>query len=168
MKSYTVHRPRRTAGNVAAETDATVFIKEGICWPALVAPVIWLFYRMMWLVLVCYLAIAIGGSFLISLAGLGEAVSVVFGVALQVALATEGNDLRRWTLRRRGWEFVGTAFGPSLFEAELQYFRGWTERVSSRQEAAAAAEPEVAFRTPPAATAETRLTPRAGPDPASA
>jgi hypothetical protein len=151
MKSYTVHRPRRAAGDPSAEAEATRFVKEGFCWPALFVPVIWLAYRMMWLVLAGYVAAVAAVMVAAGLLGLGGEVGGLVAMALQVALATEGNDLRRWTLRRRGHEFVATAFGPSLFEAELQYFRGWTMRTSTAREKAAAAEAEIAFRAPPPA-----------------
>ena len=153
MKSYTVHRFRRAAGDPATEADATVFVKEGFCWPALFVPVLWLIYRQMWLVLVGFVAAAVALTMAPALLGFGEEVGALLAIALQVALATEGNDLRRWTLHRRSrYELAGLTYGPSLFEAELRYFRDWVDRVTVRQQEVAEAEAEVSFRAGPVDT----------------
>ncbi|CAN0506454.1 unnamed protein product [Discosporangium mesarthrocarpum] len=37
-------------------------------------------------------------------------------------IALEGNELKRWTLERRGYGLVGLVTAPSPYEAELIYF----------------------------------------------
>jgi hypothetical protein len=121
MTIYTVLSP--PAGSAGPDPDRFVFVKEGFCWPALAITAIWLLWRRMWLVFVLYLVAA---AAVLSLAG-----NMVLPVAWLTLLlfgflvALEANNLRRWTLERRGYRFVGVASGDSRSDAEFRFFAGW-------------------------------------------
>ena len=119
MPLYTVLAP--VGGDrPAADAMDLVFVKEGFCWPALFVPELWLIFRRMWLVLLIDIAVIAG----VSLVGerIGEPLAAVFLVAARLLFALEGNELRRWTMRRRGYALVGVAGGDSLSEAEVRFF----------------------------------------------
>jgi hypothetical protein len=63
-------------------------------------------------------------------------------------LAIQANDLRRWSLERRGFEMVAAVTGRSRDECEMKFF-------SSLLENAPAAAPEKAPTTPAPASGET-------------
>ncbi len=94
MKIYSVHLPRDPA-------DA-VFVKEGMAWPCLVIPVLWMLWHRMWvpsaIVFACSLAIAaigkVGGDLL---------TANLIGAGFQLAVALEANNLRRWSLGKAGY-----------------------------------------------------------------
>ena len=46
-------------------------------------------------------------------------------LGLTLLFAFEANDLRGWALRRRGYNFAGTARGWGRVEAEASFFPRW-------------------------------------------
>ncbi len=121
MRFYTVHE------RVGAPVDGNgiVFVREGFCWPALFLTIFWLGFQRLWLALALYVAAVL------AVAALGEALRLdpqalaILSVALQVLLAAQANDIRRWTLRRNGYREIGLASGRTLSEAERDFFRRW-------------------------------------------
>jgi hypothetical protein len=147
MKSYTVHRKRRTIGQPNAEADATVFVREGFSWPALLVPLLWAVYHRLWLVLLGYVVVAVGGNVLIAAAGFPSEVNFVASAAIQVLFAAEACDLRRWTLARRGFEVAALIVAKNEIEAESRYFRAWCDAISVHRAAHAAGDRmEISFR----------------------
>jgi hypothetical protein len=120
MRAYTVHAPR-----IDPQPDRFVFVKDGFSWPALVIPFLWMLWHRMWLTLVGFLV------FLAAVVGLshvgadGEAVLIGLGGLL--ILGFEGNNLRRLSLRWRGFQEVGSAVGEDLEEAEIRFFNAWSD-----------------------------------------
>jgi hypothetical protein len=47
-------------------------------------------------------------------------------VLCAVLVGLEGNNLRRWTLERRGYRFLGVAAGDWRDIAEYRFFAAWT------------------------------------------
>ncbi len=118
MQVYTVHQgPSPAAGG-----DDVVFIHDGFSWPALIVPPLWALYRTLWAVLagVAVVTLAIEAAARWSGAPLEVVVATTFAAALLFAF--EANDLRRWTLRRRGFRDVGVVAGRSLSDAEQRFF----------------------------------------------
>lgn len=157
MAIYTVLAPQAPAGAPPAATDplALVFVREGFSWPALLIAELWLLYRRMWLVFVLYIAVIAAAWYVDRQIG-GPFVSVFLALA-HLLFALEGNQLRRWSLARRGYSLVGVVEGKGLAEAEIRYFHG--------QEAAAPAgiTPDPAL--PPAPPAIVPVPPPAPPAP---
>jgi len=123
MKLYNVLAPPADAGSTGPDPVAFVFVKEGFCWPALFIAPLWLLWRRLWLVFLLYLIVTVALSLLVE-AFAGPAaglVAVVFGFLV----ALEANNLRRWTLERRGYRFVGVASGGNAREAEFRFFAHW-------------------------------------------
>lgn len=120
MTIYTVLAPRARAGSVEPEPDRFVFVKEGFCWPAFCVTIPWMIWHGMWLVLIAYV-LAVAAVF--ALAGrapppVAWTMLVLFGVLVGL----EANNLRRWTLERRGHSFLGVAVGDRKSEAEYRFF----------------------------------------------
>jgi hypothetical protein len=116
---YTVHVSPDLPPAEAAER-ATV-IKDGISWPAFFFAILWLLWHRMWLPLLLYLAFMV----LVGLTGgwLGQIAATVAALLGHILFALEANNLRRWTLARRGWREVGDSFGSNRAEAEIRYFQ---------------------------------------------
>ena len=130
MKTYAIYHRSRTPAGVLAEPDDAVFVKEGPAWPALFVPVLWALWNQLWLVTAGIVALEL------VLAGVGKITSlpastmVPISLLINLLIALEGNELRRWTLERRGYGLVGLVTAPSPYEAELIYF----ERLLSEKE----------------------------------
>ncbi len=105
MRIYTVHyRPEPGGGDI-------VPVKEGFCWPAFLFGPLWALWHRLWVVALGFLALIL----LLGGAGAAFALDAVTAAALSVGAATAiggtANDLRRWTLERRGYSEEGVAMG---------------------------------------------------------
>ncbi len=119
---YTVHAPPDAAASDEA-ADRFVFVKEGFCWPALVIPPLWLVYRRLWLVLLGWLMVI--AAILAGYEYLGRLIPGLVELLFGFLFALEANELRRWTLTRRGWRFLGIAAGRNRGEAEHRFLTDW-------------------------------------------
>lgn len=118
MRIYTVQQGPvpRAAG------DDLAFVQEGFSWGALVFTIIWPLYHGLWLV---FVIVVVGSSLLSALVlvvGFSEFGQNATLLAAAVIFALEANNLRRWTLRRRGWREVGVSAGRTLSDAEHRFF----------------------------------------------
>lgn len=105
--------------------DAVRMVKEGIAWWALLFPALWLLYHRLWLALIGYLVLVTIVE--LTLASLGYwQIATLCAFAFNILLAVEANNLRRWTLERKGYLMTGTVSGHDLEECELKYFSGWS------------------------------------------
>lgn len=160
MKAFTVHMPPDLTGDAAVER--AVFIKDGLCWPALYIPLLWLLWHRMWLVLIAYLiaVMAIGAVQIFAGAGAAAIILIVFGFFF----AAEANNARRWSLRRRGWTQAGEAFGRDREEAEIRYFTS-RERRGDGDQGGSSSSPALAAKAAWAPAAAASVT---SPDPDAA
>ena len=117
MRLYTVYQSPDARG----ETDL-VFIKDGFCWPALILPVLWPLFRKLWLVAFAIVVLFVALSVLVEAGLLAPFAGSVIEAAIAVIVAFEGNNLRRWTLQRRGWREIGMVSGRNLAAAERAFF----------------------------------------------
>jgi Protein of unknown function (DUF2628) len=131
MSVYTVHEPPRPSGNMLADADRFVFVRDGFYgWAFLLAP-LWMLRHRLWLVLLLYIvAVAI---LQVALVVVGASGTAQFFAALAVAILVgiEGGTLRRWTLGRRRWRNLGVVVGDDRETAERRFFASWqTAQVS--------------------------------------
>jgi hypothetical protein len=122
MPAYAVFEPpirRRSAGEHA---DRFIFFRERFSLAAFLFGPLWMIWRRMWLVLIFYLV----ATSLIELGlrslGIPIAARTTVYLLLQLLVAIEAANLRRWTLLRRGWRDRGIVFGDDLELAERRFF----------------------------------------------
>lgn len=127
MTQYTIHEPDQPPADPVARADATQLVKEGMAWWGLILPLIWLLYHRMWIVLAAFILAVVVLEVVLSLSGLSQAAGIWPTVLTSILFAMHANDLRRWTLARRGFAMVGAVSGRSLAASELKYFRSWPE-----------------------------------------
>lgn len=121
MKTYTVHL------NPQEKTEARqiVFVKEGISWPALFVPFLWLLYHRLWLEAAAYLGLSLILSAGLTFIGQGGFALGLLSFVLQLMVALEGNELRRFAMERKGGRLAGVVRGADIDEAEERFFRGY-------------------------------------------
>lgn len=122
-----MHEPLPASRDLAERAERLTFVKDGIAWLALLFPVLWLLFHRMWLVLLGFIAVVAVFSFCAGALGLGDAAAGVLSVALSIVLALEANELRRWTLHRRGYTELGTVTGRSRDECEFRFLAAWLD-----------------------------------------
>ena len=105
MRIYTVHyRPEAGGGDI-------VPVKEGFCWPAFLFGPLWALWHGLWVVALWLLALtavigAVGAVF-----ALDAVTATALSLGTAVAVGSGANDLRRWTLERRGFSEEGVVMG---------------------------------------------------------
>jgi hypothetical protein len=121
MRIYTVHE----RAGAPVDGEGLVFVKEGFSWPAFLFPLLWLLFQRLWLVLVLYLGVAFAVASAAEAVGLAPAAALAVSLSVQFLLGCEANDLRRWTLARRGSREIAVACGRTLAEAERDFLHRW-------------------------------------------
>jgi hypothetical protein len=122
MRVYTVHvHPSRRDADGIGDRDV-VLVKEGFSWPALFFSVIWAIWKGLWLVALLFLVLQTALSFFFNVFLIGTLTQVVLTLLLAIAIGFFANDLRRWTLSRRGFRDAGVVVGRDLLAAERRFF----------------------------------------------
>ena len=125
MVTYTVHERNEASGTLAGRAQAIAFIKDGFAWMALLFPILWLLYHRMWLVLAGFIALlAVLQGLLILAQFNGEMLGWALA-GLSILFAFQANDLRRWSLARRGYWLVGPVSGANRAACEARFFDAW-------------------------------------------
>ncbi|MEZ5841679.1 MAG: DUF2628 domain-containing protein [Hyphomicrobiales bacterium] len=123
MTIYLAYSPSVASGDEADLADEVVFIKDAFSWGALIFGPIWLIANRMWLVLAGWLVVVAALSALdYWLGGPGPA---VVNTLFNLLFALEANNLKGWTLEKKGWQFLGVAAGHDQDESERKYFADW-------------------------------------------
>lgn len=133
MTVYSVYEPPGEDADLEARLGRIAFVKDGFSWLALVIPILWLIYQRMWLELVVFLAAIALIPWLLGTDPYARQLAWWLSLGLTVLFAFEANDLRGWSLRRRGYRFVGAAAGPDRTEAERSFFTSWLPRQQRRR-----------------------------------
>ncbi len=125
MVTYTVHERYEASGTLAGRAQAVAFVKDGFAWAALVFPVLWLLYHRMWIVLAGFIVLFAVLRGLLSVAELNNEVLGWALAGVSILFAFQANDLRRWSLARRGFWLVGPVSGASRAACETRFFDAW-------------------------------------------
>ena len=120
MRHYTVHLRRH---GLDPDSDL-VLVKEGFSWPAFLFSVLWALSQRLWLVAGLFFLVQVAMSLVLALwtPDLVSAAAVSTGAALILAYAA--NDLRRWTLSRRGFVETGVVAADGRDGAERRFLDG--------------------------------------------
>jgi len=105
MRIYTVHYRSDAAGG------DIVLVKEGFCWPAFLFGPLWALARGLWGVALGLLVLALAAVLAGPLLPLGTVAWTATAAGAALAVGHTANDLRRWTLERRGYSEEGVVMG---------------------------------------------------------
>jgi hypothetical protein len=122
---YTFHDPAPDTQPSTDHAVRIVGIKDGIAWWALPVPFIWLVWHRLWRALAVYVVAVVAIGIIIEFLPLSVSADVLIGALFNVAVAVQGNDLRRAALMRRGFSEVAAVSASSMVEAECVFFDAW-------------------------------------------
>lgn len=120
LTSYTVHVPPPKPGRDA--DTAVQFVPDSFSPVAFVAPWAWFLWNRMWLVFVLYLiglAIVVAA---LAFSGFPPLLRTGITFALSLLVGLEATNLKRRTLRRRGFQEAGVVVAATREEAERRWF----------------------------------------------
>jgi Protein of unknown function (DUF2628) len=108
MATYAIYAGKRI--------EDAVFVREGLSWAAAVFTIAWALWHRMWIVgVVAFAVILLANALPPSLEFFVDlAAALVFGVF--------GNDLREWSLARRGLRNIDVVEANDLETAELAFY----------------------------------------------
>jgi hypothetical protein len=134
MRIYTVHE----LPGAPLDGAGLKLVKEGFSFPALAFSWAWLLWHRAWVALCLWIGLTVVISFLVQMA-FGAPAAAIASFLLNFLLGAEGNDIRRWTLARKGYREIGLTGGTTLEEAERNFFAKWDRplTVAPLQQAAA-------------------------------
>lgn len=141
MRAWTVHAPLPPApaprasvppaGAVPMEATPEappprrgrlVLVPEGFSWLAALLPPLWFLMHRLWLVLLLWLALAV-----LAVVLLPPAVTPYVLIAAQILIGLQAQDLRRWSLARRGLPVAAVVLGGDEDAALLRALDGRPE-----------------------------------------
>ena len=125
IRTYTVHEPIDGPRDRLERGEQLVFVRDGFSWGAALLTPFWMLAHRLWLALLAYLAILICLEVILRLSGAPQQAATWAIVALHLLIGFEGDAIRRWTLRRRGYALVGSVSGRSRDECERRFFEAW-------------------------------------------
>lgn len=129
MTTFTVHAPGGDAV-AAARADRLSFVPEKTSWGALVVPALWAPWHRMWWVLAGWVIATVAIDLV---EGFVDArLAVVLSFAFLVWFGLSGNDLRRWSLERKGHRLVAVVEARDAAEAEARFLVGLADPARPR------------------------------------
>ena len=125
MSVYTVHEPPLRAADTLAEPVRFVFVRDGFYWWAFLLTPLWMLWHRLWLVLLLYVLLSVVLDVALRIAGASAPLIALIDILISLLAGLEASTLRRFTLRRRGWQNVGVVSGDDLEDAERRFFDTW-------------------------------------------
>lgn len=124
MAIFSVHLPDKAAPDLVAER--AVLVRDGFAFWAMLFGPLWFLRHREWLGLVGWLLLA--ALITLSERWLGSVTTGGFELILALATGVVANDVRRLTLRLRGFREVDVVEGESRDAAERRFFDAWLVR----------------------------------------
>ena len=100
-------------------------MKEGFAWLALITPTLWVLYHRLWWVLLGLICVGVLIAIIPALVTGDTAAATYSSLLVNLIMGFVANDLRRWTLARRGFVEVATVQAANRDAAEFRYFSNW-------------------------------------------
>jgi hypothetical protein len=141
MAIYTVHQPPSRKGQMSADPERLVFVRDGFhFWAFLLAPV-WLLWHRLWLAFVLWVVVLGATETGLRTAGVRGVAHVAVLALIQLLVGLEASSLRRWTLALHGWKNIGIVVGDNLESAERRFISELLENENAPPVARASAAP---------------------------
>jgi Protein of unknown function (DUF2628) len=125
MKTYTVYEAADAPADSLDRAEGLVFVRDGFVWSAALFMPLWAIANRLWLVLIGYLVTVAAIYLAVSAFGGADAIASTAIMALHFVLGFEASSLRRWTLARHGWQYLGSVTGRSGEDCERRFFEAW-------------------------------------------
>jgi Protein of unknown function (DUF2628) len=126
MAVYTVHEPPLRRRESESDPTRFAFVRDGFHFWAFVLSSLWMLRHRMWLVLIAHLLVVTALAVALSWFDAPGNAIVMVGALLALLIGLEASTLRRFTLGRRGWKYVGVVVADDLELAERRFFDSWT------------------------------------------
>ncbi len=131
VAAFTVHEPPHSGGSPLQRAESLVFVRDGFSWRAALFSPFYFLVRGEWLGLTAYIGTALVLAGVLALTDAQPDWIAWSIILLNVIAGFEANELKRWSLTRRGWQEIATVSGRGREEAERRFFDAWLPTVPS-------------------------------------
>jgi hypothetical protein len=121
MRIYTVHL-RRTADPLFTPDLGAAFVREGFNWAAFFFTWLWALACRLWIVAGGLLVADLAVYFALERVGFDPSGQFWLTLAWHLIVGFVAEDLRRWTLRLRGYALAEIVSGRDVSDAERRFF----------------------------------------------
>ncbi len=121
MRIYTVHL-RRTADPLFTPDRDALFVREGFNFPAFVFTWMWALATGQWIVAAILAAAGVALALIVDAVGLDATSVSIVTLGSQAVVGFIAEDLRRWSLRLRGFALTDVVAAESVTGAERRFF----------------------------------------------
>ena len=129
---YTLHvTPFAAPGDPEALERATL-VRDGFSWGAFIAPPLWLFWHLHWLMGIAALFVMAGLAAGLSALGVRPGAIFAAEALLQLLFGLEGASIRRFAYARRGRPVSDVVLASNMAEAEAKSFARWLAPADAR------------------------------------
>lgn len=118
MRIYTVHLRRQ---GLDPDRDV-VFVEEGFSWPAFLFTALWALWCRLWWVALALVAGEAALNALLVMLGPDPLSHAGIMVGFAAIVGMVGNDLKRWTLRRQGFDHAAVIAAATLDDAQRRFY----------------------------------------------
>lgn len=123
MEVYTVHvKPGADGAHNHERQAAAVFVPERFSFWAFLFQPFWALYHRLWLVAIGIVVALVALGAAAERLHLSDGQALVLQLLFAIFVGAEAQNMRRWTLARRGYEIRGVVAGEDLDQAEQRYF----------------------------------------------
>ena len=132
MRVFTIHFQNYSP---ALDRNAVV-VAEGFCWTAFFVAPLWAATHRMWFLALGFSAVYALIFLFSDLAGLGQMTTLAFFSGAAAIIGFCANDLRRTSLKSRGWDLAGLVAAPNRDTALRRFIDLHPETFDRRSPAA--------------------------------
>jgi hypothetical protein len=118
--SFTVHLAPAKPGRNAEE--AVQFVPDSFSLVAFLVPWAWFLWNRMWLTFFVYLVVMAGVFVALTYSGFPPSIRMAISFAISLLIGLEATNLKRRSLRRRGFHEAGVVVAANREEAERRWF----------------------------------------------
>lgn len=127
MRTYSVHLPPDSGQNLdrAELAERLTLVAEGFSVFAFVLAPVWMLINRLWLALVVYVVAIVALELAMAALGTHDLWQALIGLAIHLVIGFEADEIRRWSLARKGWQSVAVVTGRDAEEGEARFLEGW-------------------------------------------
>lgn len=131
MRTYTVHLPPDGDEARLDLAERTELVADGFSAFAFVLAPVWMLVNRLWRVLIGYIVGLVGLEVAMALLGVPELWQALLGFGVHLIIGFEADQLKRWTLHRKGYRMVAVVSGRDADEGVTRFLDAWLAKRSA-------------------------------------
>lgn len=143
---FTVHEASDPPADRLDRAEALVFVRDGFTYSAAALAPLWFIVKRQWLALLGYVAVLAIVTLGLAAVDAPPQWFLVASSAVHLLVGFEADSIQRWTLKRSGYNMIGSVSGRTQTDCERRFLETWLpqQRVLSVSASGAATQGSLA------------------------